>query len=66
MKPIIVTYSNESWSVMGMGQLHIHSLDGPPIAIPHGIYFTCESGAYPPVFKDIFVSDIKLIARPNK
>lgn len=66
MKPIIVTYSNESWVMNGFGYLGIHQLDGSTIEIPGGAYHICESLTYPPVFKNIFSQEIKLIARPKK
>lgn len=66
MKPIIVTYSNESWVMNGFGYLCHHSIDGTTKYIPGGFYNICQSLTYPPKFKEIFNKDIKLIARPKK
>jgi hypothetical protein len=62
MKPIIVTYSNESYIVNAAGWLSITGPEGTK-PIPNAGYFSCtnmETGQ----FADVFNSQIKLFARP--
>lgn len=66
MKPIIVTYSNESWVMMGVGWLSMSQLDGSTKEIPNSGHHICESLTSPPKFKNITSPEIKLIARPKK
>ena len=62
MKPIIVTYSNESWVIDGAGFLSINQSDGPPRLIPNSGYYICTS-LTTGQFANITNDQIKLFAR---
>jgi hypothetical protein len=62
MKPIIVTYSNESYVIISVGYLSISGPNGTWSPVQNGGYYSCKSlttGNY----ADLFEKDIKLFAR---
>jgi hypothetical protein len=62
MKPIIVTYSNESFEIFSVGYLSISGPNGTWTPVKNGGYYSGKSlttGNY----ADLFEKDIKLFAR---
>jgi hypothetical protein len=65
MKPIIVTYSNESWRINGIGSLSISQPDGSNKEIPNSGYYICAN-LTTGQFANITNDQIKLFARKIK
>lgn len=65
MKPIIVTYSNESWIMDMVSSLSISGPDGYYKEIKNSGHYICTHLGSNKVER-IIPSDVKLIARPNK
>jgi hypothetical protein len=64
MKPIIVTYSNESW-MANSGKITMATMSYHYMVLPRGGLYFCEN-IISRESKAIWLDDIKLIARPKQ